>query len=147
MDDPEDRRDRRRIHGCVGDIQDADDETLPAIRARIDQLRQSDPNKLIGGGIAQVVAEIAGETDHAITGRSGVGRHLARGLKGASPDGLIAFGAQIPIIYLVGDIADNGGVHVVERDAVFVGREEAVIGLGEHGGEGQGVAFVGVDDK
>ena len=72
---------------------------------------------------------------------------MARRLKGASADWLIALRAQIPIIDLVGDIADDGGVHVVERDAVFGGREEAIIGLGEHGGEGQGVAFVGVHDK
>ena len=65
----------------------------------------------------------------------------------ATPDGLIAFGTQIPVINLVGDIANNGGVHVIEGNAVFVGREEAVIGLGEHGGKGQGVAFTGVDDK
>ena len=142
MDNPEDRRDGRSVHGHVRDIFDAHGELAHVAGG------QRDDDEVGGGRIAQVIVEIAGESDHAIAGRPGIGSGLTRRLVHAFANRLIALAAEVPVINLVGDIAADRLAHIKEGDAVFIGRQEAIVGLGEHGSEAQGVAVVGVvDDK
>ena len=70
-------------------------------------------DKFIGGGISQVVVEIAYEAYDAIAGRSGIGRGLTGRLIMSAPNRLVALGAEIPIVDLVGDISADGRAHVV----------------------------------
>ena len=73
---------------------------------------------------------------------------MTRRLVHAFANRLIALGAEVPVIDLVGNIAADWLAHVKEGDAVFIGRQEAIIGLRQHSGEAQVVAVVGVvDDK
>ena len=141
LNDPEDGRDGRGVHRHSGDIFNAHGDMAHIAGGQ----RNSD--NLISSGVAQVVVEVAGEANHAVAGRTAVGRGLTRRLIHAFPNWLIAFSAQIPIVDLVGNIAADWLAHVVESDAVFIGREEAIVGLSEHGGEGQAIALVGMEDE
>ena len=141
FDDPEDRRDGRGIHAHIRDIFDAHGDRAHVASGQ----RYSDD--LIGSRIAQAVVDVAGQADDAVAGRPAVGRGLAGRLIHAFPNRLIALGAQVPVIDLVGYIATDRLAHVIKRDAMFIRREESIVGLGEHGGKGQAVAGLGMDDK
>ena len=141
FDNPQHRRDGRGVHGHIGNVVDAHGDCAHIAG------RQSNSDDIAAAGIAEPVAEVAGEPYYAIARGTGVGGELARRLEHALPDGLVALCAQVPIIDLVADIAADGRAHIIEGDAIFIWRQEAIVGLGEHGGEGQGIAFVGVDDK
>ena len=141
FNDPKNWRDGRGVHAHIGDVIDANGDLAHIAGG------QRNGDKLKGGGIAQTIVEVAGEANEAIARRPAVGRRLTRRLVHAFANRLIAFAAEIPIVDLVGHIAADRRAHVVEGDAVFIWRDEAIVGLGEHGGEGQSVALMSVDDE
>ena len=110
LNDPEDGRDWRGElgeHRHVGDVLDAHSEFAHIAGG------QCHNDKFIGGGISQVVVEIADDADDAIARRSRIGRGLTGRLKIAMPNRLVALGAEIEAAVLRGCSGPGQGRHIV----------------------------------
>ncbi len=100
--------------------------------------RDGDSEHLGDGRIVKAVLHFADRPDHAMLVRACVGGGLERRLVRAQARFLIYFGARIPEQNLRGDVAGDWFAARVEHgDAFFPRCVEQVVGLPEHGGDGQ----------